>query len=149
MKTRHVLFGMILVLISGTAASAEWLKIGRSEDKKTEVFVDLTSIVAERNIRRAWTKYDYAQRTQEVAGHEPAKWIDYSLTRKAINCAEQMSMTEATTLYFEDGTTESVPELKPVGAQRHSFRTRADARTKVSQVGRPATWSGLQRRCRS
>jgi hypothetical protein len=109
MKTRHVLFGTTLVMISGTVASEEWLNIGRSEDGKIEVFVDVTSIRAERNIRRAWTKHDYAQRSQEVAGHDPAKWIDYSVSRKAFNCTEEMSKTEAMTLYFEDGTTESVP----------------------------------------
>ena len=108
MKTRHVFFGTTLVLMSGTAMSAEWLNIGRSKDRKIEVLVDMTSIRAERNIRRASTKYDYADGTQEVAGHDPAKWLDYSLFRKAFNCAEEMSKTEAITLYFEDGTTESV-----------------------------------------
>ncbi len=109
MKTRHVILGTVLILVSGTAASAEWLSIGRSQDRKIEVFVDLASIRAERTIRRASTKYDYAPRTQEVAGHDPAKWIDYSLSQKAFNCTEEMSKTEAVTLYFEDGTTEAVP----------------------------------------
>jgi hypothetical protein len=109
MKSRHMIVGTMLVLVSGTAASAEWLSIGRSPDRKIEVFVDLSSIRAERNIRRASTKYDYAKQTREVAGHDPAKWIDYSLAQKAFNCAEEMSKTEAVTLYFEDGATESVP----------------------------------------
>lgn len=109
MKTRHVLFATTLALITGTAASAEWLDIGRSKDRKIGVLVDVTSIRAEGNIRWASTKYDYAQRTQELAGHDPAKWIDYTLFRKAFNCAEEMRRTEAITLYFEDGTTESVP----------------------------------------
>lgn len=116
MKTRNVLFGAILVLISGTAASAEWLDIGRSADRKIRVFVDVTTIHAEGNIRWALTKYDYEERTQEVASHDPAKWIDYTLYRKAVNCAEEMGRTEAITLYFEDGTTESVitePDPEP------------------------------------
>ena len=114
MRTRYVLFGTTVLLISGMAESAEWLRIGRSQDRKVEVFVDVTSIRAERTIRRALTKYDYAQRSQEVAGHDRAKWIDYSQFRKVFNCAEEMSKTEAITLYLEDGTTESVPaELDP------------------------------------
>lgn len=109
MKKRHVLFGATLVLISGTAASAEWMNIGRSDDRKIEVFVDVTSIRAERNIRRVLAKYDYAQKTQKAAGHEPVKWIDYFLSEKSFNCAEEMSKTDGITLYFEDGTSEAAP----------------------------------------
>jgi hypothetical protein len=109
MKPRDAILGTVLVLVSGAAAAAEWLSIGRSQDKKIEVLVDLASIRAERTIRRASTKYEYAPRTQAVAGHDPARWIDYSLTQKAFNCTEEMSKTEAVTLYFEDGASESVP----------------------------------------
>jgi len=109
MNLRRRLLITVLLLPWGAATGAEWVVVSWSVDDKLETLVDVSSIRITGGVRRAWSKFDYAPQTRRGADHNASKWIDYSVSRYAFNCAEELSRLEALTQYFEDGTNDSVP----------------------------------------
>jgi hypothetical protein len=100
---------LALLLTCGTAQAAQWVSIGKADDKTQETFVDVSTIRTVSGIRRAWTKVVFVSHTKRGDGDDANKWADYAVYRLAFNCAEVISRTEALTIYYNDGTNWSEP----------------------------------------
>jgi len=110
MKRRATTTLLVLpVLLACSAARAsDWVSLGKTTDGKQEGFVDVLSIRAVGNIRRAWFKTIFVPHTMNSAGTSK-KSLDYTLGREAFDCAEETHRNEAGTVYYEDGTVTSIP----------------------------------------
>jgi hypothetical protein len=104
---RHLL--LALLLMCGAAQAAEWVSIGKADDRMQETFVDVSTIRTVSGIRRASTKVILVPDTKRGDGDDANKWVDYLLYRLAFNCAETISRMEALTIYYDDGTNRSEP----------------------------------------
>lgn len=99
---------LIVLLMSSVAQASEWVSIGKSDKGTTEGLVDVSSIVIDGNVRRAWFKITWIHRNS------------YTLERDGFDCAQQMMRAEAYTMHSESGTdlkqpAESFPEQwKPI-----------------------------------
>jgi hypothetical protein len=82
---------LTVLLMSSVAQASEWVSIGKS-DKGTEGLVDVSSIVVDGNIRRAWFKIAWIRRNS------------YTLERDAFDCAQQVMRAEAYTMHSGSGT---------------------------------------------
>jgi adenine-specific DNA-methyltransferase len=81
-----------------------WVSIGK-DAAGHETFVDVSSIRVVGAIRRAWFKSVYVSHTmRETDGPDANKWWSASVHRRAFNCGEETTRSEALTVYYEDGT---------------------------------------------
>jgi len=94
---------LVLLMACGTAQAADWVSIAKANGGKQEFAVDVSTILASGDIRRAWVKSTFAPRTMR-APHSWTKWWAYNLAREAFNCAEETYSKEALTIHYEDGT---------------------------------------------
>jgi hypothetical protein len=88
---------LTVLLISSMAQASEWVSIGKASNGGTEGFVDVSSIVIDGNVRRAWFKIVSAGRSSYIA------------ERDAFDCAERLMRGEAVTLHYGNGTNQSEP----------------------------------------
>jgi hypothetical protein len=95
-----------LLLTSGTVQASDWVSVGKATQKsgEAEFFVDTSSIRATGANRRAWVKMVFGPNAQRGFGEDAKKWQSYSVIRFAFDCDAETSRTEATTIYFTDGT---------------------------------------------
>jgi hypothetical protein len=105
-------FLITLLLVCGTAHASDWVSIGKTDDGKTEILVDVSSIRVAGSIRRAWVKHVFVSHTVRGTGDNVNKWQSESVTRRAFNCNDESESLEALTIYFDDGTTRSVPSAE-------------------------------------
>jgi hypothetical protein len=100
---------LALLLACGTAQASNWVSIGK-DAVGHEAFVDVSSIRVVGAIRRAWFKAVYVRHTmRETGGPDANKWWSTSVHRRAFNCGEETTRSEALTVYYEDGTNGSDP----------------------------------------
>jgi hypothetical protein len=102
---------LALLLACGTAQASEWVSLGKSEDGTKETFIDVSSIRVVGAIRRAWFKVIYAPHAQRGSGSDANKWWNYTMEREALTCAEETFRLEGLLIYYDDGTTNSVPSI--------------------------------------
>jgi hypothetical protein len=103
---------VILLVACSTAQASEWVPVAESTDGTEEVFVDVSSIRIDGNIRHAWEKLVPAHHTMKGLGEYAHKHIIYELTKVVVNCSEETAKEDAVTIYYEDGTNESLmPEV--------------------------------------
>lgn len=111
-KPVRSLLNALLGLACSAAAASDWRAAAQSKDGMEHVFVDVASIHIEGVTRRAWEKWVPAHHTMRGTGENAKKFISYELSRVAFNCSDETSKTEATVIYFSDGTTEPLlPEV--------------------------------------
>jgi hypothetical protein len=101
------LIGAALLLAVGAAQASDWVSLGKTDDGKQEIFVDVSSVRVEGDIRRAWMKFVVAPHTLRGTGPNSRKWASNSVRRDAYNCRNETHKLEALTVYFEDGTNDS------------------------------------------
>jgi len=98
-----------LMVACGTAQASDWVSLGKTSDGKQEHLVDVSSIRVAGNIRRAWIKVIYAHQTLKGFDDDVQKWQNYAVSRTAFDCSQETARYEALNVYFDDGTTYSVP----------------------------------------
>lgn len=99
---------LALLLTCGAAQASDWVSVYKADDGQREMLVDVSSISDSGSIRRVWAKMTYARRTENDPS-DPIKRTSYNLARLAFNCTEDLSRTEAVTVYYEDGSVEALP----------------------------------------
>jgi hypothetical protein len=104
-----------LLLACGMAQASDWVPIGKTDDGKTEILVDVSSIRVAGSIRRAWVKHVFMFHTVRGTGDNVNKWQSESVTRRAFNCNDESESLESLTVYYDDGTTRSVPSAELPG----------------------------------
>ena len=111
MRTTVVVAAVTLLIACGVAQASEWVSLGKTDDGKTEYFVDVSGIQPSVGvITRAWVKLVFARHTQRFPAEDSKKkWAVYSVQRFAYMCAEGNAEVEAMSVYFEDGTHFAVP----------------------------------------
>jgi hypothetical protein len=151
----------VAALITGTAQASDWVSVGKSDDGKQEIFVDVSSIRIAGDTRRAWIKTVFAPHTRKGIAGDANKWVSYGVVRVAFNCGEETSQDEAATYYYDDGTNYPLdaafaPPREPVAPDTMSdfeiqFSSSArGARNRpldTNSVGRPRTTSRGTRVC--
>jgi hypothetical protein len=96
---------LTLLMACGTAQAAEWASLGNTDNGTFVIFVDVSSIRVAGQVRRAWVKFVFTPHTVRGVGD---KWKTKAVYFDAYDCKEESSRVEATTTYFEDGTSRSV-----------------------------------------
>jgi hypothetical protein len=100
---------LALLLASGAAQAAEWVRVAKSNNGAVEAFVDRSSILVLGDIRHAWYKTVCSPHACNIGSAGEEKWVSYSMTRYAYNCSEGTAKVEGMVSYFEDGTNWSIP----------------------------------------
>lgn len=101
-----------LLLTCGAAQAADWVLAAHSADGMEEMFVDVSSIRVAADIRHLWDKWVPTPHTNKGFGKNANKPIIYEVAKVAFNCSEETVKEDALTVYYEDGTNETVmPEV--------------------------------------
>jgi hypothetical protein len=103
-KTMRTLPILLALLACATAQASEWVSIGRTDDGKTEIFVDLSSIRVAGPTRRAWVKKLRAPHSARGHGVYATKWMTSDVYLNSFNCAEETMSIGVGNYYYEDGT---------------------------------------------
>lgn len=98
-----------LLLACGTAQASNWVSLGKSDDGTIEPLVDVSSVRVAGSIRRAWIKHVFKTHTTRGDGVDATKWQSESVARVAFSCSEETFRLEGLLIYYDDGTTNSVP----------------------------------------
>ncbi len=105
---------LALLLACGTAQAANWVSLGKAGwDGQKELFVDISSIRVNGNIRRAWTKIVMIAHTQKGPGPARNKWVSYMETHIFFDCVAESDSNDAIYIHYEDGTTDSKAGVEP------------------------------------
>ena len=86
MKIGTGIKSLALVLASGALHASEWVPVATGGHGQVQMFVDVSSILLDGGIERAWVKTVYVTHTKWDA--DDRKWWSYQLQRDAVNCAE-------------------------------------------------------------
>jgi len=107
---KNVIQILALLVVCNVAQASNWLSLGKSANKNDEIFMDVSSIKFEQGVGRASFKTTRKHHTTQTDG----KWWSFDLVKTAFNCAEEMYRDEALNVYYEDGTSYSLPaEMYP------------------------------------
>jgi hypothetical protein len=95
------------------AQAADWVFVANSTDLTEKLYVDTSSIRIEAGIRHVWDKLVPARHTMKGNANKP---ILYEVAKVAFNCSEETVNEQALSVYYEDGTNETVmPEALTQG----------------------------------
>jgi hypothetical protein len=97
---------LAMFLACGTAQASNWISVGKTNDGKSESFIDLQSVRIDGDIRRAWVKTVYASRSNP--GPFGKYWAS-TVARTSFNCSEETRRWDALTIYFDDESLRSIP----------------------------------------
>ena len=100
---------LTLLLASGTAQASEWVSLGKSDDGKQAIFVDVSSVRVAGQIRRAWFKTVLAPHTVRGTGEDVDKWESDEVGQNAFDCSENTRRVEALIIYYEGGGDHTLP----------------------------------------
>jgi hypothetical protein len=114
MRSTTLALTMLIALTCATAQASEWVSLGKSDNGKTETFIDVSSIRVTGEVRRAWIKNVNAPQTSKGVNPYPNKWVREMVGHFLFNCGEETNRVEAATVYYEDGTNGTGPaEISP------------------------------------
>jgi len=100
----RIRFLFTLLLACGTAQASDWVSLGKTDNGKVEVLVDLSSIRVAGQIRRAWVKQIHASQAARGHGINANKWIASEVDFNSFNCGEETMSIGVGNYYYEDGT---------------------------------------------
>jgi hypothetical protein len=103
--SRGVLLLVALAFASSVAAADAWVSFRNKEHRVIEV----SNIQLENGVRKYWTKDYPPAKTVRGPGIGATKWVFYYLSLNAINCETHVYRLSSKEIYFEDGTTLSLP----------------------------------------
>lgn len=91
----------------------QWVYQGREDDRRTQVFVDSSSIRVVGEIRRASRTAIYPAHTVNGQGKFSNKWVSTYYFRDEYNCTEKRVKVELIKIYYEDGASSKTPSGSP------------------------------------
>lgn len=84
------------------APEPTWVLAGKRREH--ESFVDVLSIRVDGDVRLASRKLVYPPRTKRGRSNDSDKWVNYIVTKVAVNCSDGRERDDFLSVYYEDGT---------------------------------------------
>ena len=113
MRTRTVFVAAMAAALACSAALAEdWLSLSKtSDDRPTEIFIDLSSIALKDNIRIAQTKWVALLPWRNNA--QPFNGAAYGFQRRSFDCTAGLVQVGGMELHSADGKIAAFLDVKP------------------------------------
>ena len=103
MQTRIVFaIALAAALVSSAAHAEDWLSLSKtSDDRPTEIFIDLSSIMLKDNIRTAETKFVALLPWRNNA--QPINGAAFGIQRRSFDCTAGLIQDGGIALHYTDG----------------------------------------------
>jgi hypothetical protein len=102
---------LVLLLTCASAHALEWVHVVSS--KTTEFLVDVSGIKVSGVIRQAWIKKVIKPLSVRDPDPRAHRWENEVLERNAFDCKEETWSNLAITVYYDDGTNQSLSAGTP------------------------------------
>lgn len=105
----------LLLLGYGTAQAADWVSLGKTNDGKTEILIDLSSIRVAAQTRTGWVKQVHPSHAVSGSGLNASRWIASAVYFNSFNCGDETMSIGVANYYYEDGTNSVDSSVVPWG----------------------------------